>query len=143
MREIRLAVVLAPFVLFAACTRDKPEEPKAAPSETQVAPATAAAPEEIKIGQTMPYSGPASAYATIGRVEAAYFKKVNDEGGVNGRKLQLISLDDSYSPPKTVEQVRRLVEQDHVAFVFNSVGTAANSGTQRRTYAPSGSNRRP
>ena len=133
MREIRLAVVLAPVVFFAACTRDKPEEPKAAaPSvETQVSPATAPAPEEIKIGQTMPYSGPASAYATIGRVEAAYFKKVNEEGGVNGRKLQLISLDDAYSPPKTVEQVRRLVEQDKVSFVFNSVGTAANSAVHK------------
>jgi len=134
MREIRLAVVLAPFVLFAACTRDKPEEPKAGPEskqETQFAPATAAAPEEVKIGQTMPYSGPASAYGTIGRVQAAYFKKINDEGGVNGRKLNLISLDDAYSPPKTVEQVRRLVEQEKVAFVFNSVGTAANSAVHK------------
>src|SRR4030095_1283118 len=64
---------------------------------------------EIKIGNTMPYSGPASAYGTIGKVEAAYFKKINDEGGINGRKINFISLDDAYSPPKTVEMVRRLV----------------------------------
>ncbi len=74
---------------------------------------------EIKIGQTMPYSGPASAYGTIGKAEAAYFKKVNDEGGINGRKINLISLDDGYSPPKTVEQVRKLVEQDEVLLVFS------------------------
>jgi branched-chain amino acid transport system substrate-binding protein len=82
---------------------------------------------EIKIGQTMPYSGPASAYGVIGRTEAAYFKMVNDQGGVNGRKINLISLDDGYSPPKTVEQIRRLVEQEQVACIFNSLGTAPNS----------------
>src|ERR1700674_2590508 len=79
---------------------------------------------EIKIGQTMPYSGPASAYGIIGKAEAAYFQKINDEGGVNGRKINLISLDDGYSPPKTVEQTRRLVEQEQVACLFNSLGTA-------------------
>ena len=78
---------------------------------------------EIKIGQTMPYSGPASAYGTIGRSEAAYFRKINDEGGVNGRKINFISLDDAYSPPKTVEMTRRLVEQDEVLFVFGGLGT--------------------
>src|ERR1700674_578388 len=82
---------------------------------------------EIKIGQTMPYSGPASAYGIIGKAEAAYFQKINDEGGVNGRKINLISLDDGYSPPKTVEQVRRLVEQDDVLLLFQNLGTAANS----------------
>jgi branched-chain amino acid transport system substrate-binding protein len=82
---------------------------------------------EIKIGQTMPYSGPASAYGVIGRTEAAYFKMVNEQGGVNGRKINLISLDDGYSPPKTVEQIRRLVEQEQVALIFNSLGTAPNS----------------
>jgi branched-chain amino acid transport system substrate-binding protein len=86
---------------------------------------------EIKIGQTMPYSGPVSAYGTIGKVEAAYFKKVNDEGGINGRKINLISLDDAYSPPKTVEMVRRLVEQDEVLLVFQSLGTAHNSAVQK------------
>ena len=82
---------------------------------------------EIKIGQTMPYSGPASAYGVIGKTEAAYFKMINETGGVNGRKLNLISLDDGYSPPKTVEQIRRLVEQEQVAFIFNSLGTPSNA----------------
>src|ERR1700744_1203951 len=82
---------------------------------------------EIKIGQTMPYSGPISGYSTIGRAEVAYFKMINDQGGINGRKINLISLDDGYSPPKTVEQIRRLVEQEQVAAIFNSLGTAPNS----------------
>src|ERR1700729_2065153 len=81
---------------------------------------------EIKIGQTMPYSGPASAYGVIGRTEAAYFKMINEKGGVNGRKLNFMSLDDGYSPPKTVEQIRRLVEEEHVAFIFQSFGGATN-----------------
>ncbi len=81
---------------------------------------------EIKIGQTMPYSGPASAYGVIGRTEAAYFKMINEQGGVSGRKINLISLDDGYSPPKTVEQVRRLVEDEKVAFLFQTLGTAPN-----------------
>ena len=82
---------------------------------------------EIKIGQTMPYSGPASAYGVVGRTELAYFKVINDQGGVNGRKINLISLDDGYSPPKTVEQVRRLVEQERVAFLFQTLGTPCNA----------------
>ncbi|HTR12884.1 MAG TPA: ABC transporter substrate-binding protein [Roseiarcus sp.] len=82
---------------------------------------------EIKIGQTMPYSGPASAYGVIGRAETAYFKMINEQGGVNGRKINLISLDDGYSPPKTVEQARRLVEQEQVAFLFNTLGTPSNA----------------
>ena len=81
---------------------------------------------EIKIGQTMPYSGPASAYGAIGRGHIAYFKAVNENGGINGRKINLISLDDGYSPPKTVEQTRRLVELEQVAFVFGSLGTPTN-----------------
>jgi branched-chain amino acid transport system substrate-binding protein len=81
---------------------------------------------EIKIGQTMPYSGPASAYGVIGRTEIAYFKMINEQGGVNGREVNLISLDDGYSPPKAVEQVRRLVEQEHVAFLANTLGTPPN-----------------
>jgi branched-chain amino acid transport system substrate-binding protein len=81
---------------------------------------------EIKIGQTMPYSGPASAYGVIGKTDVAYFKMINEMGGVNGRKLNLISLDDGYSPPKAVEQTRRLVEQEGVAFIFNSLGTPSN-----------------
>ena len=81
---------------------------------------------EIKIGQTMPYSGPASAYGVIGRTEAAYFKMINEQGGIGGRKINFISLDDSYSPPKTVEQVRRLVEDEKVAFLFQTLGTPPN-----------------
>jgi ABC-type branched-subunit amino acid transport system substrate-binding protein len=81
---------------------------------------------EIKIGQTMPYSGPASSYGVVGRAEAAYFRMINEEGGINGRKLNLISVDDGYSPPSTVEQTRRLVEQEGVAFVFGSLGDPTN-----------------
>src|SRR6202453_4781665 len=86
---------------------------------------------EIKIGQTMPYSGPASAYGVIGRTDAAYFKMINEAGGVNGRKITLISLDDGYSPPKAVEQTHRLVEQEQVAFIFNSLGTPSNAAIRQ------------
>jgi branched-chain amino acid transport system substrate-binding protein len=86
---------------------------------------------EIKIGQTMPYSGPASSYGTIGRAEAAYFAMINEKGGVNGRKINLISLDDGYSPPRTVEQVRKLVEQEGVAFTFNTLGTPTNTAIHK------------
>jgi branched-chain amino acid transport system substrate-binding protein len=82
---------------------------------------------EIKIGQTMPYSGPASAYGVNGRTEVAYCKMTNEMGGVNGRKLNLISLDDGLSPPKTVEQIRRLIELEQVAFIFGTLGTASNA----------------
>jgi ABC-type branched-subunit amino acid transport system substrate-binding protein len=88
-------------------------------------------PTEIKIGKTNPYSGNASAYGTIGKTLAAYFKKVNDEGGVNGRKINFISYDDAYMPPKTVEMVRKLVEQDQVAFVFQTLGTPPNTAIQK------------
>ncbi len=86
---------------------------------------------EIKIGNTMPYSGPASAYGEIGKTFAAYFNKINAEGGVNGRKINFISYDDAYSPPKTVEQTRRLVESDEVLLVFGGLGTAHNNAIQR------------
>jgi branched-chain amino acid transport system substrate-binding protein len=86
---------------------------------------------EIKIGQTMPYSGPASAYGTIGKAETAYFNMINEQGGINGRKLNLMSLDDGYSPPKTVEQIRRLVEQENVAFIFQSLGTPSNTAIEK------------
>ncbi len=82
---------------------------------------------EIKFGNTYPYSGPASGYATIAKTEAAYFRMINEQGGVNGRKLNFISYDDAASPPKTVEQTRRLIEQDGVAFLFNPLGTASNT----------------
>jgi branched-chain amino acid transport system substrate-binding protein len=86
---------------------------------------------EIKIGNTNPYSGNASAYGTIGKTIAAYFKKVNDEGGVNGRKINFISYDDGYSPPKTVEMIRKLVEQDQVALLFQTLGTPPNSAIHK------------
>jgi branched-chain amino acid transport system substrate-binding protein len=86
---------------------------------------------EIKIGNIMPYSGPASAYGVIGHVEAAYFRKVNDEGGINGRKIDFISYDDAYDPPKSVEQARKLVDDDEVLLIFNSLGTPTNTAIQR------------
>ncbi|WJR77744.1 ABC transporter substrate-binding protein [Bradyrhizobium sp. NP1] len=92
---------------------------------------TGASDTEIKIGNIMPYSGPASAYGVIGKTEAAYFKKINDAGGINGRKINFISYDDGYSPPKTVEQARKLVESDEVLFIFNSLGTPPNSAIQK------------
>jgi branched-chain amino acid transport system substrate-binding protein len=82
---------------------------------------------EIKLGNTMPYSGPASAYGAIGKAEAAYFAMINEQGGINGRKVDFISRDDGYSPPKTVEQVRKLVEEDHVLALFQTLGTPPNS----------------
>jgi branched-chain amino acid transport system substrate-binding protein len=99
------------------------------PAVAQNAPGVMA--HEIKIGQTMPYSGPASAYGTIGRAESAYFKMVNEEGGVHGRKIDLISLDDGYNPARTVQDVRKLVEEDHVAFLFNTLGTPSNMAIQK------------
>jgi branched-chain amino acid transport system substrate-binding protein len=86
---------------------------------------------EIKIGNIMPYSGPASSYSVIGKTEAAYFNKINAEGGINGRKINFISYDDGYSPPKTVEQARKLVESDEVLLIFNSLGTPPNSAIQK------------
>ena len=92
---------------------------------------TGATDTEIKIGNIMPYSGPASAYGVIGKTEAAYFKKINAEGGINGRKINFITYDDAYSPPKTVEQARKLVESDEVLLVFNPLGTPPNSAIQK------------
>jgi ABC-type branched-subunit amino acid transport system substrate-binding protein len=86
---------------------------------------------EIKVGNIMPYSGPASAYATIGKTEAAYFNKLNSEGGINGRKINFISYDDGYSPPKAVEQARKLVESDEVLLIFNPLGTPSNSAIHK------------
>jgi len=86
---------------------------------------------EIKVGNIMPYSGPASAYGVIGKTEAAYFRKINAEGGINGRKIDFISYDDAYSPPKTVEQARKLVESDEVLLIFNSLGTPPNSAIHK------------
>src|SRR5205807_5637587 len=92
---------------------------------------TGATDTEIKIGQTNPFSGPASAYATVGKTQAAYFKMINDQGGINGRKINLIQYDDAYSPPKTVEQVRKLVESDEVFTTFQIIGTPPNAAVQK------------
>ena len=114
----RLAIASAAFVVFAA---------SASGALAQKKYDTGATDTEIKIGNIMPYSGPASAYGVIGKTEAAYFKKINDAGGINGRKINFISYDDGYSPPKTVEQARKLVESDEVLFIFNSLGTRLRS----------------
>lgn len=107
----------------------------AAPATAQKKYGPGASDTEIKLGQTMPYSGPASAYGTIGKLEQAYFKMINDNGGINGRKINLISLDDGYSPPKAVEQVRRLVEQDEVLALFQTLGTPSNSAIHKYVNA--------
>jgi branched-chain amino acid transport system substrate-binding protein len=103
----------------------------ATPASAQKKYDTGASDTEIKIGQTVPFSGPASAYAGIGKTQAAYFKMVNDEGGINGRKINFIQYDDAYSPPKTVEQVRKLVESDEVLLTFQLIGTPPNAAVQK------------
>src|SRR6201747_1318055 len=92
---------------------------------------TGASDTEIKIGNIMPYSGPASAYGVIGKTEEAYFRMINDNGGIKGRKITFVTYDDGYSPPKAVEQVRKLVESDEVLLVFNPLGTPSNSAIQK------------
>jgi len=92
---------------------------------------TGASDTEIKIGNIVPYSGPASAYGVVGKAMGAVFKKVNDEGGINGRKINFISYDDAYSPPKAVEQARKLIESDEVLLLFGTLGTASNSAIQK------------
>jgi ABC-type branched-subunit amino acid transport system substrate-binding protein len=118
----KLAAASVALALFAASTSIASAQKKYDTGATDT---------EIKIGNIMPYSGPASAYGIIGRTEAAYFKKINDEGGINGRKINFISYDDAYSPPKTVEQARKLVESDEVLLIFNSLGTPPNSAIQK------------
>ena len=118
----RLAIASTALALFAASSFAALAEKKYD---------TGASDTEIKIGNIMPYSGPASAYGIIGRTEAAYFKRINAEGGINGRKINFISYDDGYSPPKTVEQARKLVESDEVLFIFNSLGTPPNSAIHK------------
>ena len=103
----------------------------ASPALAQKKYDTGASDTEIKIGQTNPFSGPASAYATIGKTQAAYIKMINDQGGVNGRKINLIQYDDAYSPPKAVEQVRKLVESDEVLLTFQLLGTPSNAAVQK------------
>src|SRR3954466_9317640 len=103
-----------------------------APSAAEMRGVTAT---EIRIGQTMPYSGPVSAFGALGKGEVGYFKMLNERGGINGRKVNLISLDDGYAPPKTVEQTRRLVESDEVALIFSSIGTAHNTAIAKYLQA--------
>jgi ABC-type branched-chain amino acid transport systems, periplasmic component len=103
----------------------------AAPAFAQKQYGPGASDTEIKIGNTIPYSGPASAYGIIGKVEAAYFKMLNESGGINGRKINYISLDDGYSPPKAVEMARRLVEQEQVLFMVSTLGTPSNSAIHK------------
>jgi branched-chain amino acid transport system substrate-binding protein len=103
----------------------------ASASSITIAPRPAIAADAIKLGNTAPYSGPASAYGTIARAEGAYFQMLNDKGGINGHKIEFLTLDDAYSAPKTVEQTRRLVEQDEVLAMFSSVGTAPNISVQK------------
>jgi branched-chain amino acid transport system substrate-binding protein len=120
--RIQLAVLSTAFVLCTAVN---------APAFAQKKYDSGASDTEIKIGNIMPYSGPASAYGAIGRAEEAYFNKVNAEGGINGRKIKFISYDDAYSPPKTVEQARKLVESDEVLLIFSSLGTSTNGAIRK------------
>ena len=118
----RLAILSTAFALLAASSTGALAQKKYDTGATDT---------EIKVGNIMPYSGPASAYGVIGKTEAAYFKMINDAGGINGRKINFISSDDGYSPPKTVEQARKLVESDEVLFVFNSLGTPPNTAIHK------------
>ncbi|NDG41656.1 MAG: branched-chain amino acid ABC transporter substrate-binding protein [Betaproteobacteria bacterium] len=119
----RRSIVLAPLAAVAAGAM-----PLAALAEKKYGPGVTDS--EIKIGQTIAYSGPASAYGQLGRAEAAYFKMLNERGGINGRKINFISVDDGFSPPKAVEQTRRLVEQEEVALMFGMLGTPLNTATR-------------
>ena len=122
INRLRLGALTASLALLAATS---------SPSFAQKKYDPGASDTEIKIGNIMPYSGPASAYGVIGKTEAAYFNKINAEGGINGRKINFITYDDAYSPPKTVEQARKLVESDEVLLVFNSLGTPPNSAIHK------------
>ena len=122
INQLRLGAVSAALALLAATS---------SPSFAQKKYDTGATDTEIKIGNIMPYSGPASAYGVIGKTEEAYFKKINAEGGINGRKINFVTYDDGYSPPKTVEQARKLVESDEVLLIFNPLGTPPNSAIQK------------
>jgi len=123
MRNFRQWLLVAATVGIAAAV--------ASPVAAQKKYDPGASDSEIKIGNIMPYSGPASAYGEIGKTQAGYFRKINAEGGINGRKINFISYDDGYSPPKTVEQARKLVESDEVLLIFQSLGTAHNTAIQR------------
>src|SRR5437899_7409331 len=120
--QLRLGALAAGLALLAA---------SGSPSFAQKKYDIGATDTEIKIGNIMPYSGAASAYGVIGKTEAAYFNKINAEGGINGRKINFISQDDAYTPPKTVERARKLVESDEVLLIFNSLGTPPNSAIHK------------
>ena len=120
--HLRLAALPAAALFLVATASGALAQKKYGPGVTDT---------EIKIGNIMPYSGPASAYGVIGKTEEAYFKKINAEGGINGRKINFISYDDGYSPPKTVEQARKLVESDEVLLIFNPLGTPPNSAIHK------------
>lgn len=119
MKRLTAAVTAAALCLFAGAVH---AQKKYSPGASDT---------EIRIGQTMPYSGPASAYGVVGKAEAAYFAMINEQGGINGRKINFLSLDDGYSPPKTVEQTRKLVEQEEVLLIFQSLGTPTNTAIQK------------
>src|SRR5256884_2057725 len=121
-QKLRIASLSTAVIAFAAMSGSALAQKKYDPGATDT---------ELKIGNIMPYSGPASAYGVIGKTEQAYFNKVNAEGGINGRKIDFVSYDDGYSPPKTVEQARKLVESDEVLFIFNSLGTPPNTAIQK------------
>ena len=121
-QKLRIAAFSTAVIAFAATTGSALAQKKYDTGATDT---------EIKIGNIMPYSGPASAYGVIGKTEEAYFKMINDEGGINGRKINFITYDDGYSPPKAVEQARKLVESDEVLLVFNPLGTPSNSAIQK------------
>ena len=121
-QKLRIAALSTAVIAFAAMSGSALAQKKYDTGATDT---------EIKIGNIMPYSGPASAYGVIGKTEAAYFKKINEAGGINGRKINFVSYDDGYSPPKAVEQARKLVESDEVLLVFNSLGTANNTAIQK------------
>ncbi|MGY4484846.1 branched-chain amino acid transport system substrate-binding protein [Bradyrhizobium sp. LM3.2] len=120
--RFQVAALLAAFILCTAMS---------GPALAQKKYDSGASDTEIKIGNIMPYSGPASAYAAIGKAEEAYFNKINAEGGIGGRKIKFISYDDGYSPPKTVEQARKLVESDGVLLIFGSLGTSTNGAIRK------------
>jgi branched-chain amino acid transport system substrate-binding protein len=122
LRQLAAAVLLISLLLATTMMRATAAEKAYGPGVAET---------EVKIGNIMPYSGPASAYGVLGKTEAAYFKKMNAEGGINGRKINFISYDDSYSPPKTVEQARKLVEDDEVLLIFQSLGTPPNTAIQK------------
>jgi branched-chain amino acid transport system substrate-binding protein len=125
MTAVRFEVAALSAAVVALCTA------MSAPALAQKKYDSGASDTEIKIGNIMPYSGPASAYGAIGKTEQAYFDKINADGGINGRKIKFVSYDDAYSPPKTVEQARKLVESDEVLLIFGSLGTSTNSAIRK------------